>query len=140
MSHGDLVLQYLKVLRGCLAAYATGVFLLWLEALWNKLMGIDSVLSLWSSLFFLALVGVFIAAFITCIVLIIWALLAKRRVMVSFWVSPLVGVATLLALTISSMGLLGIIFSLLFGGLIGVVFWLAAFGSNRKVIIQFSNA
>lgn len=133
-------MQILKVLRGCFFAYFFGVSAVWLTDLNSRWDGFQDILAYLDFVITVHLQGAIAAGIVTVMVLVLWLGLAYWKTTVAWWAAPavaglilMVGLITLrINLNISQ--LTGLI---LFSCATGIVFWLAAFGRNTRVLLTY---
>lgn len=123
-------MQFQKVMRGCLWAYATGVLICLLWSLGDGLPSLPVVAELFVSLIFIASYGALFAAVGSIIAVLLWFILATWNVHVAWWVAPGVNGGITLCLGLLQTELFVLV---PFGALIGTVFWYGAFGKVARV-------
>ena len=124
--------KFNRILRGCLACYVVGLFLIGGPILyWSYLTDFDDLVL---HFVWVAGVGAFLAGMISVVVALIWTVLAMAQVGVHFiWVPVFTAL-----LTGSLMGFT--VVSLFLGAIFGLTFWLGAFGLTSRVVIGFQNS
>lgn len=128
--------QLKDILRGCVATYVAGTFLLFITELPSALT-LPSMFTLWESLLLFVVYGAFFAFFTTLIVLLIWLVLASRKATISFPWAPFSGGAILCWLGLLLAGKSGLVVGFALGALAGIYFWYWAFGRVWDVRMGF---
>lgn len=128
-------MQFQKVMRGCLWAYATGVLICLLWSLGDGLLSEPVIKGLFVSVLIIAFGAVFASVF-SIFAIVLWFVLAKWNVNVAWWVAPGVNAGITLCLGLLQTELFVLV---PFGALTGAVFWYGAFGKVARVRMAREN-
>ncbi|MEM6638125.1 MAG: hypothetical protein AAF667_19825 [Pseudomonadota bacterium] len=131
-------MQFFAVLKGCFATYVVGVAFSWANYLHSYWQGKLHVFDQWSSLFVSVVYGALFAAPIAIFVVLLWVILAWRKVTVKFYLAPTIS-AVLVGLMMWALNG-GTIYALLLGAFWGVffgtVFWVFTFGRSESADLR----
>lgn len=131
-------MQIVAVLRGCLAAYLTGVLIYWADYLFSNWQGTEYLFGPWMSLVLGIVYGAALAVPAVLFVMFLWWFLAWREAVVSFYLALISGAAVVGLLVASLSGSSDAILpGSLWGLICGATFWLAAFGLKKNVVLSF---
>lgn len=134
-------MQALTILRGCFAAYITGVIIVWMGFLAaSYLFGPSAEIGpwMWLTLFASAAYGAVLAAIVTVFVLLVWLVLAWRRSLVLWWIAPISSLAVGLLFASVLGGEVVFIIAAMLGLFLGSIFWLAAFGRSKSALLRLN--
>ncbi|MEM0900791.1 MAG: hypothetical protein AAGI92_12665 [Pseudomonadota bacterium] len=131
-------MQIFRVLLGCFCSYVAGVFYFVVFSVADRYMGTGEITFDKLEVALFAYVGFVVGALYTFIVVIIWAALAWKNKRVSWKTAILIAIAVFaFPLMIWVPSLISLLFSIIFGSFIGVIFWLTAFGRVREAKMRF---
>ncbi len=133
-------MQLTKVLRGCVTAYLVGALAGWLYYLATIAEG--SVTSIGGHLTVLGAAlwfGLPVGVALSAVVMALWAGCCLAHLRAVWWMAPVVATGLVFALAQLLGENLGQVapFSLFFGVVSGLAFWVGAFGLHRGEVIEF---
>lgn len=131
--------QLRDILRGCIATYLAGTFLIFVAEIPGRLRG-PSVFDLGETFVLLAVYGAVFAFFASLIVVGIWLVLAMNKTIVIFPIAPVVAGFLFCGLGFLLAGKAGLVVGFGLGAIAGVHFWYWAFGRVWQVSMQFSRS
>jgi hypothetical protein len=128
-------MQIFAILKGCFAAYVVGVALSWATYLHSYSQGNLHVFDQWSSLFVSVAYGAIFAIPVAIFVILLWLILAWRKVTVYFYLAPAVSAALLglMMWALNGSSTYALLFASCWGLILGATFWLFAFGRRNSV-------
>jgi len=148
-------MQIEKLLRGYFCAYFFGTGVLWLHFIYTILesFGIQHLTKQEGILLFFAqmvwaffayiVIGAIPAVIVSLLATVLWLVLAYREMTVAWWSAPLVAALIyflLIQIIFESIGPPSVFASgVLFSCAVGIVFWLTAFGREKRVFLTFKS-
>lgn len=127
-------MQFIEVLRGCFVAYLGAVLVTGCGMAIDGIFSEMPVVPIAYFFVMIALYGVLIAAVAAVPVFILWLIFAARRLAIPYWAAPLFGgVEFGLAFGAMNPTAVSVSIGTVCGSLLGLVFWVGAFGWQRRV-------